>query len=259
MELLAPAGSPNALRAAIYSGANAVYFGLDKFNARINADNFTKENVREYVELCHLHGVKVYAISPPTLDSAADAMFFGFSTSKLTDSTNMGQIYLYYKIYNKLSVHDSEQNYLSGLAADENKSATSANRMLEYGYRELHVDKNGNGGAGVDTEVFTLSNEEHVVQLLLTAPGYDPEIVVDGTRIGTPCRTNDRNFDFFEQSDGSNKPVAEDEDTKNFANPPDTNPEAYYVALFSVFSTFDESYEPLYSPVHYLGSIKVIE
>ena len=61
MELLAPAGSPNALRAAIYSGANAVYFGLDKFNARINADNFTKENVREYVELCHLHGVKVYA------------------------------------------------------------------------------------------------------------------------------------------------------------------------------------------------------
>ena len=60
MELLAPAGSPSALRAAIYSGANAVYFGLDKFNARINADNFTKENVREYVELCHLHGVKVY-------------------------------------------------------------------------------------------------------------------------------------------------------------------------------------------------------
>ncbi len=60
MELLAPAGSPNALRAAICSRANAVYFGLDKFNARINADNFTKENVREYVELCHLHGVKVY-------------------------------------------------------------------------------------------------------------------------------------------------------------------------------------------------------
>lgn len=211
---------------------------------------------------CGLDVVKdVYAdpvttISPPTLDSAADAMVFEFSTSKLTDSTNMGQIYLYYKIYNKLSVHDSEQNYLSGLAADENKSATSANRMLEYGYRELHVDKNGNGGAGVDTEVFTLSNEDHIVQLLLTAPGYDPEIVVDSTRIGTPCRTNDRNFDFFESSDGSNKPVAEDEDTKNFS---DNSDGAYYVALFSVFSTFDESYEPLYSPVHYLGSIKVTE
>lgn len=60
MELLAPAGNPEALKAAIYSGANAVYFGLNKFNARINANNFNKENVREYIELCHLHGVKAY-------------------------------------------------------------------------------------------------------------------------------------------------------------------------------------------------------
>ena len=60
MELLAPAGNPESLKAAIYSGANAVYFGLNKFNARINANNFSKENVREYIELCHLHGVKAY-------------------------------------------------------------------------------------------------------------------------------------------------------------------------------------------------------
>lgn len=60
MELLAPAGNPESLKAAIYSGANAVYFGLNKFNARINANNFNKENVREYIELCHLHGVKAY-------------------------------------------------------------------------------------------------------------------------------------------------------------------------------------------------------
>ena len=60
MELLAPAGNPEALKAAIYSGANAVYFGLNKFNARINANNFNKGNVREYIELCHLHGVKAY-------------------------------------------------------------------------------------------------------------------------------------------------------------------------------------------------------
>ena len=60
MELLAPAGNPESLKAAIYSRANAVYFGLNKFNARINANNFNKENVREYIELCHLHGVKAY-------------------------------------------------------------------------------------------------------------------------------------------------------------------------------------------------------
>ncbi len=197
----------------------------------------------------------VTSILLPTVDSEADAMFFEFSTSKLPDSTNMGQIYIYYKIYNRLSTLNSEQSTLSSLAGDENKSTTSASRMLDYGYRELHVDEKGSGGAGSDTKVVILSNEDHQVKLLLTAPGFTPEITVDDKNLGTPCRTNDKNFDFFNPPDGSNKPLADDEDTKNFANDSD----GYYVALFSVFSTFDESYEPLYSPIHYLGSIKVTE
>ena len=60
MELLAPAGSYQALLAAIYSGANAVYLGMDKFNARAKADNFNKDNIKQIVDLCHLHNVKVY-------------------------------------------------------------------------------------------------------------------------------------------------------------------------------------------------------
>ena len=60
MELLAPAGSYKALVAAIYAGANAVYLGMDKFNARAKADNFTKDNIKDVVSLCHLHNVKVY-------------------------------------------------------------------------------------------------------------------------------------------------------------------------------------------------------
>lgn len=60
MELLAPAGSYKSLIAAIYSGADAVYLGLDKFNARAKADNFNKENIKEIVDLCHIHNVKVY-------------------------------------------------------------------------------------------------------------------------------------------------------------------------------------------------------
>ena len=59
-ELLAPAGSPKALWAAIAAGADAVYFALPDFNARINADNFTRESFAESVRLCHLHGVKAY-------------------------------------------------------------------------------------------------------------------------------------------------------------------------------------------------------
>lgn len=60
MELLAPVGSIRALYAAINSGADAVYLGVDGFNARAKAVGFTTENINTYIDLCHLHGVKVY-------------------------------------------------------------------------------------------------------------------------------------------------------------------------------------------------------
>ena len=59
-ELLAPAGSPMALRAAIEGGADAVYIGGTAFNARINAKNFTEDELRDAILLAHTYGVKVY-------------------------------------------------------------------------------------------------------------------------------------------------------------------------------------------------------
>lgn len=59
-ELLAPAGSPMALRAAVEGGADAVYLGLPAFNARIHAENFTNESLRESVKLAHAYGTRVY-------------------------------------------------------------------------------------------------------------------------------------------------------------------------------------------------------
>lgn len=60
LEVLAPIGNIQALKVAIYAGADAVYLGLDLFNARIKADNFNKENIAYWVDYCHLFGVKVY-------------------------------------------------------------------------------------------------------------------------------------------------------------------------------------------------------
>ena len=60
LELLAPAGSREALTAAVQNGANAVYLGFGDFNARRNARNFTEAEVAEAVSYCHLRGVKVY-------------------------------------------------------------------------------------------------------------------------------------------------------------------------------------------------------
>ena len=60
MELLAPAGSMEALRAAVCNGADAVYLGADTFNARINARNFSAADLQEAVVYCHVRGVKVH-------------------------------------------------------------------------------------------------------------------------------------------------------------------------------------------------------
>ncbi len=59
-ELLSPAGSPEALRAAIEGGADAVYMGGISFNARINAKNFTAAELGEGIALAHAYGVKIY-------------------------------------------------------------------------------------------------------------------------------------------------------------------------------------------------------
>ncbi len=59
-EILAPVGNREMLTAAVYAGADAVYLGLDSFNARRNADNFTTETLKEAVAFCHVRGVKVY-------------------------------------------------------------------------------------------------------------------------------------------------------------------------------------------------------
>ena len=59
-EVLAPAGSPAALDAALLCGADAVYFGVDVLNARRNAENFTLEHLADTVRRCHVRGVKVY-------------------------------------------------------------------------------------------------------------------------------------------------------------------------------------------------------
>ena len=59
-ELLAPAGSYEALMAAIEGGADAIYMGGASFNARINAKNFTEDELKRGIALAHSYGKKVY-------------------------------------------------------------------------------------------------------------------------------------------------------------------------------------------------------
>jgi putative protease len=77
LELLAPAGDGDALRAAVAKGADAVYFGLPEFNARRRAANFTLEQLPETVAWLHRHNVRAYVafntlIFPSELPRAAE-------------------------------------------------------------------------------------------------------------------------------------------------------------------------------------------
>ena len=60
IELLAQAGSLESLKAAVNSGANAVYLGGTMFNARAYATNFSDEELQVAIEYAHLRNVKIY-------------------------------------------------------------------------------------------------------------------------------------------------------------------------------------------------------
>ena len=59
-ELLAPAGDWECARAAVENGADAIYFGLDRFNARMRANNFTEADLPKLMDFLHRRGVKGY-------------------------------------------------------------------------------------------------------------------------------------------------------------------------------------------------------
>ena len=62
IELLAPAGSPEAYRAAAAAGADAVYLGANAFNARANASNFDNKALSEVIKDAHIRGIKIYLV-----------------------------------------------------------------------------------------------------------------------------------------------------------------------------------------------------
>ena len=59
-ELLAPAGDWECARAAVENGADTIYFGLERFNARMRAHNFTEADLPKLMEFLHRRGVKGY-------------------------------------------------------------------------------------------------------------------------------------------------------------------------------------------------------
>lgn len=114
-ELLAPAGSLDAVRAAVANGADAVYMGASRFNARDEGAQLTLEEVGEACRIAHERGRRVYLtlnilIKPAELADAL--MFLGEAVDLGIDAVivqDIGLIRLIQRVYPQLEIHGSTQ------------------------------------------------------------------------------------------------------------------------------------------------------
>ena len=115
VELLSPAGNLECLKVAVQNGANAVYFGLDKFNARMNSTNFGREELVKAIEYAKLRGVKTHLtlnilIKNNEFDDAIKLVEFAYNSG--IDAVIIQDLGLAKKIielFPDLEVHSSTQ------------------------------------------------------------------------------------------------------------------------------------------------------
>ena len=145
LELLAPAGSMEAVAAAVQNGADAVYLGYGDFNARRNAKNFSEEEFAAAVSYCHVRGAKVYLTLntlltdrelPAAAQVAAHASAIGADAVLVQD---MGVARMLRQAAPDLPVHASTQMTLHNL--DGVKMAADLGMTRAVLSRELSRDK----------------------------------------------------------------------------------------------------------------------
>ncbi len=136
-ELLCPAGSPEALDAAIDGGADAVYLGGALFNARMNAKNFGGDALRSAVLRAHLYGVKVYLTLntlvtdrelPAFVEAATEAARAGADALIIAD---LGGAAAVHRVIPSLELHASTQ--MSG------QNAQMAHLLKNLGYSRMVI------------------------------------------------------------------------------------------------------------------------
>lgn len=150
-ELLAPAGSFAALKAAIEAGADAVYLGLKKLNARRPAKNFTESELAEAVALARRNGRRIYVtLNTDVKQSEWDEVIRALDaiTRAGADAAivrDPGVLGLIRACYPELEVHLSTQaavTNVKGVLAAAELSATRVIVARELGLDELHALKN---------------------------------------------------------------------------------------------------------------------
>jgi len=115
IELLAPGGDLDSVKAAIAAGADAVYCGLNKFNARNRATNIELEDLRGIIGLAHRHDCQIFlTINVVIIESEFKALFSLLNSLANTDLDavivqDLGLFYLLSRYFKSLKIHASTQ------------------------------------------------------------------------------------------------------------------------------------------------------
>ena len=159
MELLSPAGSWEALAAAVQNGADAVYLGFGGFNARRTAGNFDGDEFERAVEYCHARGVRVHVtlntlVKQRELDgfaqAALDAARAGADAARGQD---LGGAQLLRALCPGLKLHMSTQAACCNAQGVRFAAAQGYNRVVLA--RECSLDEIARcAQVGVDIETF---------------------------------------------------------------------------------------------------------
>jgi len=144
IELLSPAGNFDALKAAVQNGANAVYLGGQKFNARKTAGNFSYEDLKKALYYCHVRDTKVHlAVNTLINDNELqEAEEFILQADQLgIDAVIIQDLGLASKIIGKISaqIHASTQMTIHNIAGAAQLKALGFDRAILA--RELSLDE----------------------------------------------------------------------------------------------------------------------
>ena len=162
-EVLAPAGSMDALRAAVECGADAVYLGAGHFNARRNARNFSEEELAEAIEYCHVRGVKVHLTLntlvsdeelPLAMDLIRDACSLGVDALIVQD---LGVAALVHAAAPGMELHASTQMAVmtpEGFRALADLGFTRAVLPRELSFEEILAIREATLDTGLELEMF---------------------------------------------------------------------------------------------------------
>ncbi len=158
MEILAPAGNEKNFKAAINSGANAVYLGLENFSARKNAGNFTRENIGFFCDYAHLFGVKVYVAVNTLVKDGELADFFGTVAAAYAagaDAFIIQDVFLaepLKRFFPDIVLHLSTQAGVNSVSGAQYAKEKGFSRVILS--RETEIDEIKKIASIIETEVF---------------------------------------------------------------------------------------------------------